>query len=247
MAATAPLVQRHLDRGIAVITLDSPHNRNALSADLLDGLASALRRSAADTAVRAVLLTHTGGTFCSGADLADRRVQQGPALLAELMRQMASLPKPVVARVRGHARAGGLGLLAACDIAVATDDASYAFTESRLGLAPAVASIPVLAAGDRRALARYFLTGERFGTAEAIRTGLVTAWDDDLDGILAGLRAASPQGLAATKELTAAALLDRLDADTEAMAELSGRLFASADAAEGMHAFLERRDPSWAL
>jgi enoyl-CoA hydratase len=153
----------------------------------------------------------------------------------------------VVERVRGHVRAGGLGLLAACDISVASDAADFAFTESRLGLAPAVASIPVLAAADRRAMARYFLTGERFGTAEAIRTGLVTARDEELEGILAGLRAAAPQGLSATKELTAAALLAALAAGTDAMADLSGRLFASADAAEGMRAFLQRRDPPWAL
>ncbi|WP_328471279.1 enoyl-CoA hydratase family protein [Streptomyces sp. NBC_00448] len=245
--ATAPLVHRHLDRGIAVLTLDSPHNRNALSADLLDGLAAEVERAGEDDGVRAVLLTHTGTTFCSGADLKDRRVRQGPRQLADLMRRMAVLKKPVVAQVRGHVRAGGLGLLAACDIAVATAGADYAFTESRLGLAPAVASMPVLAAGDQRALARYFLTGERFDTAEAIRIGLVTAWEDALDGILAGLRAASPQGLAATKELTAAALLKRLGADAPTMAHLSHRLFESADAAEGMRAFLERRDPPWAL
>jgi enoyl-CoA hydratase len=247
VAATAPLVHRHLDRGIAVVTLDSPHNRNALSADLLDGLTAEFEQAGADGAVRAVLLTHTGTTFCSGADLADPRARQGPARLAALMRQMAALPKPVVARVRGHVRAGGLGLLAACDISVATGAADFAFTESRLGLAPAVASIPVLAAADRRAMARYFLTGERFGTAEAIRTGLVTARDEELEGILAGLRAAAPQGLSATKELTAAALLAALAAGTDAMADLSGRLFASADAAEGMRAFLQRRDPPWAL
>lgn len=243
----APLVRRHTDRAVTVLTLDSPRNRNALSTALIAELAGALQDTAGDPRVRAVLLTHTGTTFCAGADLKDPRVGQGPRQLAALMRQMAVLPKPVVAQVRGHVRAGGLGLLAACDISVATGGADYAFTESRLGLAPAVASMPVLAAGDQRAMARYFLTGERFDTAEAIRIGLVTAWEDTLDGILAGLRAASPQGLAASKELTAAALLQRLGADAPTMAHRSRRLFESAEAAEGLRAFLERRDPPWAL
>ncbi|SEG16648.1 enoyl-CoA hydratase [Actinacidiphila yanglinensis] len=245
--ATAPLVRRHLDRGVAVLTLDSPRNRNALSSGLLDELNDALDQAGGDPEVRAVLVTHTGTTFCSGADLTEGRVAEGPGQLVALLERIAVLPKPVVAEVKGHVRAGGLGLLAACDISVATAAATYTFSESRLGLAPAVASMPVLAGGDARAMARYFLTGERFDTAEAIRIGLVTAREDALDGILAGLRAGSPQGLAATKELTTAGLRERLTADGPALARLSGRLFASADAAAGMTAFLERRDPPWTL
>ncbi|MBY8877851.1 enoyl-CoA hydratase family protein [Actinacidiphila acidipaludis] len=244
---TAPLVRRHTDRGVAVLTLDSPGNRNALSAELIADLAAALDEAGADPSVRAVLLTHAGTSFCAGADLKSTGIHKGPRLLVDLMRQIAVLPKPVVARVDGHVRAGGLGLLAACDISVATGAASFAFTESRLGLAPAVASLPVLARADRRAAARWIITGERFGTAEAVRMGLVTAEDDALDGILAGLRAASPQGLTASKALTTAAFLERLDADAEALCQESARLFASEDAAEGVRALLERRDPPWAL
>jgi enoyl-CoA hydratase len=244
---TAPLVRRHLDRGIAVLTLDSPHNRNALSADLLKDLSLAMDQADQDAAVRAVLLTHTGSTFCSGADLTEGRSRRGPKQLVGLLKRIAKLSKPVVAQVKGHVRAGGLGLLATCDISVADADATFAFTESRLGLAPAVASVPVLAGGDPRAMARYFLTGERFDTAEAIRIGLVTAWQDALDGILAGLRAASPQGLAASKELTSADLLERLTNDAPMLARRSARLFESPDAAAGIRAFLERRDPPWAL
>ncbi|SHM55088.1 enoyl-CoA hydratase family protein [Actinacidiphila paucisporea] len=243
----APLVRRHTDRAIEVLTLDSPHNRNALSAALIAELSAALDSADTDPRVRAVLITHTGGTFCAGADLKADGVGSGPKLLVELIRQIAELSKPVVARLNGHARAGGLGLLAACDIAVAGSAATFAFTEVRLGLAASVASIPVLAGTDPRAAARYLLTGEAFDTAEAVRIGLVTAWDESLDGILAGLRASSPQGLAATKEITTAALRQALAAEGDRLALRSRELFESAQAAEGVRAALERRNPPWAI
>lgn len=244
---TAPLVRREHDRGVAVLTLDSPHNRNALSAALIDELSTALKEAAADSAVRAVLLTHTGSAFCAGADLKADELRKGPKLLVELMRQIAGLPKPVVAQVNGHVRAGGLGLLAVCDISVAGGAATFAFTESRLGLSPSVASLSVLEKMDPTAAARYFLTGETFETAEAVRVGLVTAWDESLDGILAGLRAASPQGLAASKQTATIRLRESLELSAGVRISHSARLFKSAEAAEGIRALLERRDPPWAL
>ncbi len=247
MTTATPLVRRDADRGIAVLTLDSPHNRNALSAALIAQLTGALDEAARDDTVRAVLLTHTGPAFCSGADLKADGFADGPRLLVELVRQIAELPKPVVARADGHVRAGGLGLLAACDISVAGSAATFAFSEVRLGLAPSVASIPVLARADHRAAARWILTGESFDTAEAVRIGLVTAPAEALDAILAGLRASSPQGLAESKQLTTARLRELLDADAPALTAQSARLFASAEAAEGVRALLERRDPPWAL
>jgi enoyl-CoA hydratase len=242
---TAPLVRREHDRGVTVLTLDSPHNRNALSVRLLDELAAHLAAAAADAGTRAVLLTHTGGTFCAGADLREEGAADGPRRLLDLMRTMAELPKPVVARVRGHARAGGLGLIAACDIAVAGAGATFAFTEARLGLAPAMISLPVLARADPRAVSRYFLTGETFGAEEAVAIGLVTAPDEALEAILAGLRAGSPQGLAESKALTTERLRTALAERGNEVAAVTARLFASAEAAEGMRAFLERREPSW--
>lgn len=180
--------------GIARLTLDSPANRNALSATLVGDLREALATAAADPAVRAVVLTHTGTTFCAGADL---KSPCDPADFLALLREIAELPKPVVARVTGHVRAGGLGLLGACDIAAAGPQSSYAFTETHLGLAPAVISIPLLPRLDPRAAARYFLTAERFDAAEATRIGLLTLHADDVDEalapVLAGLRAASPR------------------------------------------------------
>jgi enoyl-CoA hydratase/carnithine racemase len=241
-----PLVRHEHDRGIAVLTLDSPHNRNALSARLVGELTDALAAAGTDPATRAVLLTHTGGTFCAGADLREAAgATEGPHRLVELLRAVAETPRPVVAVVRGHARAGGLGLIAACDIAVAGPAATFAFTEVRLGLAPAVISLPVLARADPRAVGRYFLTGETFGPAEAVAMGLVTTVDTALETIMDGLRAGSPQGLAESKALTAERLRTALDERGAAVVEVSARLFGSAEAAEGMRAFLEKRRPSW--
>ncbi|MFJ1637259.1 enoyl-CoA hydratase family protein [Streptomyces sp. NPDC088256] len=239
------------DRGITTLTLDSPANRNALSAGLVAELAAALDACAGDDAVRAVVLTHTGNTFCAGADLT---APPDPHALVALMRRIVALPKPVVARVTGHVRAGGLGLLAACDISAAGPEASFALTESRLGLAPAVISMPLLPRTDPRAATRYYLTGERFDATEAARIGLITLAAgpaEDIDKALApvldGLRKASPQGLAASKELVTATVLSTFDQHAEDLIARSAALFASAEAREGMTAFLERRDPAWEL
>ncbi|WP_328312181.1 enoyl-CoA hydratase family protein [Streptomyces sp. NBC_00442] len=245
------LIRAAHERGITTLALDSPANRNALSAALVTELSAALARCAGDPDVRAVLLTHTGTTFCAGADL---KAPPDPEAFVALMRAVVALRKPVVARVTGHVRAGGLGLLAACDIAVAGPDSSYAFTEARLGLAPAVISMPVLPRMDPRAASRYYLTGERFGAAEAARTGLVTiavAAGDDIDEalepVLDGLRRSSPEGLAASKALVTATVSETFDRWSKELTARSASLFASAEAREGVTAFLERRDPAWVL
>ncbi|MFJ4838195.1 enoyl-CoA hydratase family protein [Streptomyces sp. NPDC088746] len=236
------------DRGITTLTLDSPANRNALSSRLVGELAEALAGCAADDTVRAVVLTHTGTTFCAGADLT---APPEPAAFVALMRAVVALPKPVVARVTGHVRAGGLGLLGACDISVAGPESSFALTESRLGLAPAVISLPLLPRLDPRAATRYYLTGERFDAVEAARAGVVTLAAEDVDKalvpVLDGLRRASPQGLKASKELVTATVLKSFDSHAEDLIARSAALFASDEAREGMTAFLERRDPAWVL
>ena len=242
------LIGRTRARGVETLSLDSPANRNALSAALVAELAEALTDSAKDSDVRAVVLTHTGNTFCAGADLRD---PPHPDTLVALLRQIVELRKPVVARVTGHVRAGGLGLLGACDIAAASTASTFAFTEVLIGVAPAVISLPLLPRTDPRALARYYLTGERLDAAEATRIGLVTAAGDDVDAVLEpvldGLRRASPQGLAETKALLTARVLEAFDRDAADLTALSARLFSSPQAREGMTAFLERRDPLWAL
>jgi len=240
------LIGRTRERGIETLSLDSPDTRNALSAPLVAELSDALTDCAKDTDVRAIVLTHTGNTFCAGADL---RNPPPPDALVAVLRQMVEAPKPIVARVTGHVRAGGLGLLAACDIAAASGEATFAFTEVRIGVAPAVISLPLLPRTDPRALARYYLTGERFGAPEAARIGLLTTAAEDVDDSLApildGLRRSAPEALAETKRLLTARVLETFDRDAADLTALSARLFASAQAREGMTAFLERRDPAW--
>uniref|UniRef100_UPI000A3C8C55 enoyl-CoA hydratase family protein n=1 Tax=Streptomyces africanus TaxID=231024 RepID=UPI000A3C8C55 len=235
-------------RAVETLTLDSPRNRNALSAALVGELADALADAGRDPGVRAVVLTHTGNTFSAGADLKD---PPPPEALVALLRRIIEVPKPVVARVTGHVRAGGLGVLAACDIAAAATGATFAFTEVRIGVAPAVISLPLLPRTDPRALSRYYLTGERFDAAEATATGLLTTHADDVDEALApildGLRRSAPGALAETKRLLTARVLEAFDRDAAGLTALSARLFSSPQAREGMTAFLERRDPAWVV
>ena len=247
------LVQYSVDRGIARIALDSPRNRNALSAAMVTQLSDALADAAADDSVRAVELTHTGTTFCAGADLSEASqggMAAGTQRVIALLRSMIGLPKPVVGSIDGHVRAGGLGLVGACDIVLAGPTSTFAFTEVRLGLAPAMISLTTLPRMDPRAASRYFLTGETFDAATAARIGLVTDAVADIDAgtlsVLDALRAASPQGLRETKPLLTPELLAGFDARAEDLAALSARLFDSPEAAEGMAAFLAKRPPSWA-
>lgn len=230
----APVVHAAHDRAVTTLTLDSPANRNALSAALVGELADGLTRYGKDPDVRAVVLTHTGNTFCAGADLRD---PPHPDALVSLLRQIVELSKPVLARVTGHVRAGGLGLLGACDMAFSSEEATFAFTEVRIGVAPAVISLPLLPRTDPRALARHYLTGERFDAAEAVRTGILTATGDDVDVTLApvldGLRRASPQALAETKRLLTARVLETFDRDAVALTALSAELFSSPRPARG--------------
>ncbi|MGI5339541.1 enoyl-CoA hydratase family protein [Streptomyces sp. CA-181903] len=232
--------------GVTTLTLDRPARRNALSATVIDRLRAGLARADDDPGTRAVVLTHTGGTFCAGADLEE---PPGAAELAALLREIVELPKPVVARVDGHVRAGGLGLVGACDIAIAGEGATFAFTEARLGLTPAVISLPLLPRLDPRAAGRYYLTGETFDAHEAVRAGLATVAVPDvgaaLETVLDALRGASPQGVAESKRLVTADVRAAFERDTERLVALSERLFATDEAREGIAAFLERRRPAW--
>jgi enoyl-CoA hydratase len=251
-----PLIRRSLDRGVVTLTLDSPANRNALSTRLVAELTEGLAAADGDKEVRAVVLAHTGSVFCAGADLKEATAADpasGPRNLVQLMRTIVELGKPVVAKINGHVRAGGLGLAGACDIAVSGPKSTFAFTEVRLGLAPAVISLPLLPRLDPRAASAWYLTGGVFDAREAARIGLITHAETEDDGLdaacdeyLDGLRKASPQGLAETKRLVTADVLAAFDVHGDAMVETSTRLFGSDEAQEGMRAFLERRPPSWA-
>ncbi|BCI55037.1 enoyl-CoA hydratase [Mycolicibacterium litorale] len=252
----AELVRYRVDGRAARLTLDSPDNRNALSTALVEQLHDRLRRAAADSAVRTVVLDHTGGTFCAGADLreaagrdpGDVAVDRARELTGAL-RAILELPVPVIAAVDGHVRAGGLGLIGACDIVVAGAASTFALTEARIGVAPSIISLTVLPKMTPRAAGRYFVTGETFGAQEAQRIGLVTVAADDVEPVVAELTGqigkASPQGLAASKALTTDAVLAAFDERAEELTADSAALFVSEEAREGMLAFLQKRPPRW--
>lgn len=253
------LVEYAVDGHTARLTLNSPHNRNALSSTLVNQLHQGLRDAAADPAVRVVVLGHTGNTFCAGADLSEgsaanadpaEATAQRSREMADLLRAIVEAPLPVIVAVDGHVRAGGMGLVAACDIAVAGPRSTFALTEARIGVAPAIISLTLLPKLSARAAARYYLTGETFDAAVAETIGLITVAADDVDAAVGALVAdigrGSPQGLAASKALTTAAVLDGFDRDAQRLAAESARLFVSDEAREGMMAFLEKRPPSWA-
>ena len=251
---TDNLVRCATDGSVARLILDSPPNRNALSSELVRQLRDGLGRAADDPSVRSIVLGHTGGTFCAGADLTEatagdpQRAAAGRAHeLAGLLRAIVECPLPVIAAVDGHVRAGGMGLVGACDMAVAGPRSTFALTEARIGVAPAIISLTLLPKLAPRAAARYYITGETFTARRAVDIGLVTVAADDVGYAMTDeLSKASPQGLAASKALTTAAVLAGFDRDAARLAEESARLFVSEEAREGMLAFLEKRPPRWA-
>jgi methylglutaconyl-CoA hydratase len=254
--ARTDLVHLDVDRGVATLTLDSPHNRNALSPQLMQELSGGLRAALRDDTVRVIVLSHAGRVFCSGMDLkaagaaggaGDQPVTAFPDVLTAIWESS----KPVVARVAGPARAGGIGLIAACDVAVAARSATFAFTEVRLGVVPAVISVTVLARLLPRAAHELFLTGEVFDGARAAAVGLVNvavedgAVDAELGRYVDLLMQGAPGALAATKALLRRSPGPSLAADFAALTELSARHFAGAEGREGIAAFAEKRRPSW--
>jgi methylglutaconyl-CoA hydratase len=249
------LVGLEVAGAVATVTLDSPRNRNALSAQLRDDLAQCLERARGDDGVRVVVLTHTGPVFCSGMDLREERDaapgREGVRDLPRLLHAIWTMPKPVVARLAGPARAGGMGLAAACDIAVCTQDATFAFTEVRLGLVAASISGVVLPRMDSRAAHELFLTGATFSAHRAVEIGLVNACPpaERLDAVVQtyvdDLLLAEPGAAAATKALVQARQAPNLAEELDALADASARQFASEQAREGMRAFAEKRPPRW--
>jgi methylglutaconyl-CoA hydratase len=246
------VLQVSVARGVATLTLDSPANRNALSRALRARLREALDAALADDAVRVVVLDHTGRVFCSGMDLSEAAGagagDQGVRELPELLERIWTAPKPVVATVRGPARAGGVGLLAACDVVVAGASATFAFSEVRLGIVPAVISAVVLPRVLPHVAHRLMLTGEVFDAAAAAAGGLVdlAVPDDEVDAAVDGqvraLAAGSPWALAETKRLLRAG---GLRGSFDDLLGLSARAFAGEEGQEGIAAFREKRPARW--
>ncbi len=241
------LVHYEVTDGVATLVLDSPANRNALSRQLVTELFAGLDRAEGDDEVKVVLLRSADRVFCSGADLSEATgegMAEGARRIVELQRRIVASPKPVVVRLDGPVRAGGIGIVAASDIVVAAPGATFALTEVRLGLAAAVISLTVFSRMTSRAASRAVLTGETFDAATAAEWGLVTEVSEDVDAavsrVLTDLGKGHPQGLRESKRVVNAELLARLDARGEEMAALSAELFGSDAAREAMLAFLSR-------
>lgn len=240
--------------GVATLTLDSPGNRNALSRAMRAQLRSALTAALTDEAVRVVVLDHAGRVFCSGMDLTEAAggaaEDQGVNEFPELLDLVWNAPKPVLATVRGPARAGGVGLLAACDVVVAAAGATFAFTEVRIGVVPAVISAVVLPRMLPHAAHRLMLTGELFDAPTALAGGLVdlVAAPEEVDARVAeqvaALAAGGPQALAATKHLLRARS-GPLTARFPDLLSLSAGFFAAEEGQEGIAAFREKRPARW--
>ncbi len=241
------------------LTLDRPERRNALDLDMIAELRQGISSAAGDPAVRVIVLTATGSTFCAGADLRGAAALEpgsfagsAAGALGQLLAEMMDCPLPIIARVQGHVAGGGNGLVAAADLAVAADDATFAFPEVRLGVVPAVVAVACLPRMRPADVRELLLTGDRVPAGRAAGAGLVQrvvpadALDDVVDGWVHSLCQGGPGAMARTKHLLR--LLPTLSRDDAlgVAAQLSATTFAGTEAAEGMAARLERRAPSWA-
>jgi len=249
-AAETELVHYGATGAVATLTLDSQHNRNALSRRLVTELFAGLERAEGDDDVRVVLIRAEGRVFCSGADLSEATaggMDEGARRIVELQRLIATMDKPVVTRLHGAVRAGGIGIVAASDIAIAAEEATFALTEVKLGLAAAIISLTVHHRMNPRAAALTTLGGEVFTGRDAAAYGLVTTavaadqLDAEVERVCASLATGAPQGLRESKRILNRDLVARIDAHGDEMAELSARLFASEAAREAMTAFLSRK------
>lgn len=252
-----------IDAGVGIVTLNRPERHNAFDDAMIAELADAMVAMAGDPGVRVVVISSIGKSFCAGADLGwmqraaafsldENRHDAGE--LAEMLRRIADCPKPVIARVQGPAYGGGVGVIAACDMAVATFESRFALTEVKLGLIPAVIGPHVLAAIGERYARRYMLTAEVFSAAEAYRIGLLhemvadeAALDEAVGEWIEALLKNGPQALAECKTLIRAIAgrpygQKAIDFTVESIA----RVRVSPEGQEGLAAFLEKRRPDWA-
>jgi methylglutaconyl-CoA hydratase len=253
-----------IDAGVGIVTLNRPERHNAFDDTMIAELADAMERMAGDDAVRLVVISSTGKSFCAGADLNWMQRAAGYSLeenqrdageLAEMLLRVSECPKPVIARVQGPAYGGGVGLLAACDMAVATFDAKFALTEVRLGLIPAVISPHVIAAIGERHARRYMLTAELFSAAEAYRIGLIhemvadeSSLDDAVGEWVEALLKNGPQALAECKALIRSVANRPLGPKVvDHTVERIAHVRVSPEGQEGLAAFLQKRKPDWVL
>ncbi len=243
------------------IVLDRPEVRNALSAELVRQAREALREAVADPAVRSVVITGAGKAFSAGADLNEMKASRQATFqenvdnalnTSSLFYEIVQAPKPVVARVQGPAMAGALGIISACDVSIAATGISFAFTEARLGIAPAMISPFVIRRVGAARAQRLFLTGETFSAEDAGRFGLIdhVVAPDELDETVAAicrdLERCGPSALGSVKEIVARVTTSSPEDSRRYTAEMLAKMRAGDEGQEGMAAFFERRPPRWA-
>lgn len=250
MSSEATLYE--IDGTAAWITLNRPDNRNALSQVLVSEMHSHLNASIADPAVRCIVITGNGPSFCAGADLKNQgKTGDGPTFV-DVLQLIISSPKPVIAAVNGAAFAGGLGLVGACDIVISAEDAQFSFSEVRIGVIPAVISVVCVPKLGKHLATKLFITGERFSGVQAVDFGLVhravakdklrAAVQEEIDMISLG----APHAVAESKKLVGVAAQQRpLNEAFKEMEAWSKRMFAAPDGQEGMEAFRQKRKPKW--
>lgn len=250
-----------VSQGLATVTLNRPDVRNAFNEDVIAELTQAFTRLGQQADVRCIVLAANGPAFCAGADLNWMRRIAGyshaenladAAQLADMLRVIHTCPKPTVARIQGDVYAGGMGLVAACDVAVSVDTAHFCLSEVKLGLIPATISPYVIRAMGTRVAQRYFLTAERFNAAEALRIGFVhevvaaNALDATVAQITSALRAASPDAVTTCKRLVRDVAGQEISLELVAMTvQAIADSRTSLHGREGVQAFLEKRKPSW--
>ncbi|WP_313570847.1 enoyl-CoA hydratase/isomerase family protein [Comamonas terrigena] len=250
-----------VNAGVATVTLTQPEIRNAFSDEVILEITEAFRVAGERPDVRAVVLAAEGTAFCAGANLNwmrrmadyDRAENlQDAGALAEMLRTIYHCPKPTIARVQGDVYAGGMGLVAACDMAVAAENAGFCLSEVKIGLVPGTIAPYVLRAMGARAGHRYFLTGERFDAAEALRIGFVhqvvaaEQLDDAVDSLLKALLMAGPDAVRTCKKLVLDVAEREINAQLIASTvEVIADIRASEEGKEGVQAFLSKRKPSW--
>lgn len=249
----AETVRLEVSGGVGTVVLDSQHNRNALSRRLRRDLRDRLSEAVADDSVRVIVLTHAGPAFCAGADLREIGLpsDESEVELGEIVEQLWTSPKPVVARIVGAVRAGGVGLASACDIVMASDQITFAFTEVRIGVVPAVISVPVLRRMRRHRAVELFLTGETIDASTAVADGLINRavpadqLDAETDKVVRMLLRGGPGALAGTKKLVSDSRPDDGRGRMDELTRWSLTFFASDEGTEGRTALMEKRPPAW--
>lgn len=248
------------ERGVATLRLNRPEVHNAMDAAMISGLTELAHRLGRDPAVRVVVLTGQGASFCAGGDLGWMKAQMaadGPTrarqarALAEMLGALDRLPKPLIGRVQGQAFGGGIGLMSVCDVAVGVDSARFGLTEVRLGLIPATIGPYVVARMGAARARRVFFSGRRFGAAEAVELGLLSRvfpeadLDAGVEAEIAPYLGAAPGAVADGKALVAALGGDVQAAQVTATIDALVARWESPEAEEGIGAFFDRRKPAW--